>query len=86
MAWISDVAPPGTRAAALGIRLTANRASQATLPAAIAVVTTGSGATGVFLGAAVLLAVSSAPLARAPLARAPLARAPLEVVAEPGNN
>jgi hypothetical protein len=81
MAWISDVAPPGTRAAALGIRLTANRASQATLPAAIAVVTTGSGATGVFLGAAVLLAVSSAPLARAPLARAPL-----EVVAEPGNN
>jgi len=66
MAWISDVAPPGTRAAALGVRLTANRASQATLPAAIAVLTAGSGATGVFLGAAVMLAVSSATLVRAP--------------------
>jgi MFS family permease len=68
MSWVSIVTVPGTRAAALGIRQTANRIAQATLPATVAAVATGSGADGVFWGAAVLLLGASATLARAPMA------------------
>jgi hypothetical protein len=48
----------------LGIRQTGNRLAQATLPAAVAAVTTGSAA-GVFWGASVLLLSAVVPLARA---------------------
>ena len=69
MSWITAVAAPGTRGAALGLRATANRIGQATLPAAIAAVTAGIGADGVFWGAALILAGASAALSRAPMER-----------------
>ncbi len=67
MSWVSIVTAPGTGAAALGIRQTANRVAQATLPAVVAGAVAGSGADGVFWGAAVLLVGASAALLRAPM-------------------
>ncbi|MDQ7904613.1 MFS transporter [Phytohabitans sp. ZYX-F-186] len=69
MSWIVAVSAPGTRGAALGLRVTANRVAQATLPAAIAAVSAGSGANGVFWGAALILSTASAALMRAPMGR-----------------
>lgn len=69
MSWITAVAAPGTRGAALGMRVTANRIGQATLPAAIAAVAAGSGANGVFWGAALVLSGASVAMARAPMER-----------------
>lgn len=69
MSWIAAVAAPGTRAAALGMRLTANRIGQATLPATLAAVAAGTGANGVFWGAALILSGASAALVRAPMER-----------------
>jgi predicted MFS family arabinose efflux permease len=69
MSWVADVTAPGTRAAALGMRVTANRIGQATLPAVIAALAAGSGADGVFWGAAVTLTAATLALARAPLER-----------------
>ncbi|WP_308491962.1 MFS transporter [Microbacterium terrisoli] len=50
MSWISLIAPPGTRALAMSMRLAANRLGQTVLPAALGVLAAAAGAAGV-LGA-----------------------------------
>jgi MFS family permease len=71
MSWVTTVAAPGTRGAALGLRITANRIGQATIPATIAAVAAGSGANGIFWGAAAVLTGASAAIVRAPMERPP---------------
>lgn len=66
MTLVAEAAAPGTSTAALGMRLSANRLGQAALPVTVAAIMAGSGASGVFWGAAVLLSVAAGTAARAP--------------------
>jgi len=67
MSWITIMVAAGTRAAALGIRQSANQIAQAALPATVAAIAEASGASGVFLGAAILLSSSAMAVPRAPM-------------------
>jgi hypothetical protein len=56
---VSTLSAPPTRAAAIGMRLTANRFAQTVLPPAIGFAVADSGSTGVFLGCAAVLAAAT---------------------------
>jgi MFS family permease len=65
LSWVSTLAAPEMRGAAIGLRITANRLAQTVLPPAIGVAVAGAGSSGVFLGsAAVLAAATTAVLGR----------------------
>jgi Cyanate permease len=67
MAWISGVTSPGARATALGVYQMTNRIAQATLPAGIAGLAAGAGSSGIFWGAAALVAGAGVLLLRSPI-------------------
>ena len=71
LSWVSTLAAPNVRGAAIGLRLTANRLGQTVLPPAIGVVVAGSGSSGVFLGSAAILAVATTTVLRRPSADPP---------------
>ncbi|WBB75636.1 MFS transporter [Micromonospora sp. WMMD1128] len=64
MSWVADAARPGTRGAAMGLRLTANRLAQTALPVAVGAFS--AGAAGVFWAVGALLALSAGALLRMP--------------------
>ncbi len=66
LSWVSTLAAPDVRGAAIGLRLTANRLGQTVLPPAIGLVVAGSGSSGVFLGSAAVLAVATTTVLRRP--------------------
>jgi predicted MFS family arabinose efflux permease len=59
LSWVSGLAAPDMRGAAIGLRLTANRLAQTVLPPAIGVAVGGTGSSGVFLGSAAVLAAAT---------------------------
>jgi MFS family permease len=65
MSWVAGRAPSGTRATALGVRLTANRLGQLVLPAAVGVVAGAAGVSAIFVALGVLLATSGTLVVRA---------------------
>jgi MFS family permease len=67
LSWVSSLAAPNVRSAAIGLRLTANRLAQTVVPPGIGLAAAGSGSSGVFLGTAVVLAVATATLLRQPM-------------------
>ena len=56
MAWIVSITDPGRVGAALGLRLTANRFAQVTIPVLLGTVATSVGVSGIFWANAVFLA------------------------------
>jgi MFS family permease len=67
LSWVSTLAPPDMRGAAVGLRLSANRLAQTVVPATVAFAAAGSGSAGVFTGSAVLMtAATTAVLRREP--------------------
>jgi MFS family permease len=68
LSWVSTLAPPQLRGAAVGLRLSANRLAQTCLPITVALVA-GSGTTGVFLGTAGLMAAATTTVLRREPAR-----------------
>jgi MFS family permease len=64
LSWVSSLAPPHARGAAIGLRITANRLAQTVLPPSIGLAAAGSGSSGVFLGTAVVLAGATATVLR----------------------
>jgi len=67
LSWVSSLAPPNVRGAAIGLRLTANRLAQTVLPPGIGLAASGSGSSGVFVGTAVALAVATTTVLRQPM-------------------
>lgn len=59
LSWVSALAAPEMRGAAIGLRLTANRLAQTALPPAIGLAVGGTGSSGVFLGSAAVLAAAT---------------------------
>lgn len=68
LSWVSILAPPELRGAAVGLRLSANRLAQTCLPITIALIA-GSGTTGVFLGMAGLMTAATTTVLRREPAR-----------------
>jgi MFS family permease len=68
LSWVSTLAPPEMRGAAVGLRLSANRLAQTCLPVTVALLA-GSGTTGVFLGMAGLMAAATTTVLRREPAR-----------------
>lgn len=64
LSWVSTLAPPEMRGAAVGLRLSANRLAQTVVPATVAAAAAGSGSTGVFVGSAVLMAAATTTVLR----------------------
>jgi MFS family permease len=73
LSWVSTLAAPNVRGAAIGLRLTANRLGQTLLPPAIGVAVAGSGSSGVFLGSAAVLAAATGTVLRRRLHEPPSA-------------
>lgn len=69
LSWVSTLAPPELRGAAVGLRLSANRLAQTCLPITVSVLAAGSGSTGVFLGMAGLMAAATTTVLRREPAR-----------------
>lgn len=67
LSWVSTLAPPEARGAAIGLRLTANRLAQTVVPPGIGLAAAGSGSSGVFLGTALVLAVATTTVLRQPM-------------------
>jgi predicted MFS family arabinose efflux permease len=65
MSWVAARAPSGTRATALGVRLTANRLGQLVLPAAVGVVAGAAGVSAIFVALGALLVTSGTLVVRA---------------------
>lgn len=59
ISWVAGRAPTGTRATALGVRLTANRLGQLLLPAAVGVIAGAAGVAAIFVSLGVLLTGSA---------------------------
>lgn len=76
LAWISELAPPGTRGLAMSLRLAANRVGQTALPAVLGVLAIASGAAGVLLAAAGALGIAAWSSAALPRPTKPQASAP----------
>ncbi len=64
LSWVSTLAPPEMRGAAVGLRLSANRLAQTVVPATVAFAAAGSGSGGVFVGSAVLMAAATTAVLR----------------------
>ena len=64
MAWVVNIAAPASRGRALGLRLTANRLAQVTVPVGVGLVAAPLGTAGVFWATAALLAVATAVVPR----------------------
>lgn len=59
LSWVSELAPPGTRGLAMSMRLASNRLGQTALPATVGTFASTTGAPGVLVATAVLLAVAA---------------------------
>jgi MFS family permease len=59
MSWISLIAPVGTRALAMSMRLAANRLGQTVLPATLGVLAAAAGAAGVLGASSVMLLIAA---------------------------
>ncbi|WEG08009.1 MFS transporter [Microbacterium horticulturae] len=60
MSWISLIAPTGTRALAMSMRLAANRLGQTVLPASLGLLAAAAGAAGVLGASSVMLLIAAA--------------------------
>lgn len=59
MSWLAEATPPGLRARAMSLRLTGNRLGQVVVPSTAGLLAVGTGASGVLLVTAGLLATAS---------------------------
>lgn len=66
MAWVVNVSNPALHGAALGLRISANRLAQVTLPLAVSTLAAPLGVAGIFWANAVLLAVAATIVPRDP--------------------